>query len=135
MSLDKLQVYTKTSDYMCWLFPITTAFPKAQRFVLAQRIENTVLSIIECIIESNASRQKVPLIRQALTKLEVLQVLMRFAKDQRFVSLKQYEISSQRLAEIGRLLGGWMRQARQHESRSNPHAQSKPLGGQFGNPG
>ncbi len=96
-------------------------FPKAQRFVLAQRIENAVLSMMEFIIESNASRQREPLIRQALTKLELLQVLIRFAKDQHFLSLKQYEISSQRLTEIGRLLGGWMRQTRQHEPRSNPH--------------
>ncbi len=122
MSLKDLQVYTKTYDYMSWLFPATGQFPKAQRFVLAQRIENTVLSLLELIIEGNASRHKMPFIRQALTKLELLQVLIRFAKDQRFLSLKKYEISSYKLAEIGRLLGGWLRQASKVEKEGEVHA-------------
>jgi len=115
MSLNDFKVYTKTYDYMSWLFPITMGFPKSQRFVLAQRIENTVLSMLELIIEGNASREKVPCIHGALTKLEILQVLIRFAKDQRFLNLRTYEISSKQLAEIGRLLGGWLRKAMQDE--------------------
>jgi hypothetical protein len=102
MSLKDLHVYTKTYDYMNWLFPITIQFPK-----------NTVLSLLELIIEGNASRHKVPLIQQALVKLEILHVLLRFAKDQRFLNLKRYEVSSKKLVEIGRLLGGWLRQAKQ----------------------
>lgn len=43
-------------------------FPKSQRFVLAQRIENTLLSMLELIIEGNASRNKRPFIQGALTK-------------------------------------------------------------------
>jgi hypothetical protein len=113
MSLKDLHVYTKTYDYMNWLFPITMQFPKSQRFVLAQRIENTVLSLLELIIEGNVSRHKVPLIQQALVKLEILHILLRFAKDQRFLNLKRYEVSSKKLVEIGRLLGGWLRQAKQ----------------------
>lgn len=118
MSLQDFTVYTKTYDYMSWLFPITMAFPKSQRYVLAQRIEHTVLSMLELIIEGNASRQhKVPCIQGALIKLEVLQVLLRFAKDQRFLSLRKYEISSKQLTDIGRLLGGWLRKAMQAEGK------------------
>lgn len=111
MSLQDFKVYTKTYDYMNWLFPLTMRFPKSQRFVLAQRIENTALSILELIIEANARRHKPPCIQEALVKLELLQVLIRFAKDQQLLSLRKYETSSKHLAEIGRLLGGWLRQA------------------------
>ena len=120
MSLNDFKVYTKTYDYMNWLFPITMAFPKAQRFVLAQRIENTLLSLLELIIEGNANRHKVRFIRDALTKLELLQVLLRFAKDQRLLSLRRYETSSKHLTEIGRLLGGWLRQATADEGGEAP---------------
>lgn len=121
MSLDDLQVYTKTYDYLHWVFPITMGFPKAQRFVLAQRIENTLLAMLELIIEGNASRDKFPYIQGALVKLQLVQVFMRFAKDQRFISVKRYETSSVKLVELGRLLGGWLRQATHVHLENKPH--------------
>lgn len=121
MSLQDFTVYTKTYDYMNWLFPITMAFPKSQRFVLAQRMENTVLSMLELIIEGNASQNKLPYIQNALTKLELLQVLTRFAKDQRFLSLHKYEVASTKLTEIGRLLGGWLRKVRRDKKAGAEH--------------
>jgi hypothetical protein len=116
MSLQDFKVYTKTYDYMNWLFPITMKFPKSQRFVLAQRIENIMLIMLENIIEGNSSPHKLPCIQQALIKLEVLQVLVRFARDQHFLSLQKYEYSSQQMAEIGRLLGGWLRKVKREET-------------------
>jgi hypothetical protein len=95
-------------------------------FVLAQRIENTLLSLLELIIEGNANRHKVHFIRDALTKLELLQVLLRFAKDQRLLSLRRYETSSKYLAEIGRLLGGWLRQATADEGGETPRGALQP---------
>ncbi|SEH09080.1 diversity-generating retroelement protein Avd [Candidatus Venteria ishoeyi] len=115
MALQDFKVYIKTYDFMNWLFPVTQSFPKSQRFVAAQRIENTVLNILEAIIEGNAAEHKLPYVRRALTQLELLYVLLRFAKTQRWLDLKKYQTASEQLSHIERLLGGWLRACQKRE--------------------
>jgi len=110
--ISETKIYAKTYDFILWLFPQTLKFPKSHRFVLAQRIENTLLDFLECIIEANAEADKLPLLKKADVKLEKLRTLVRLSKDFKFMSLKAYEYAAGELEEIGRMLGGWIRQNR-----------------------
>lgn len=105
--LDDLIIYQKTCDFLLWLYPVVQKFPKSQRFVLGQRIENKTLDIAHSIIVSNAARDKTSHLRQASVELDELRSLIRLAKDLRFLSIKQYQIAAESLNEIGRLLSGW----------------------------
>ncbi|ODA44246.1 hypothetical protein THER_1014 [Thermodesulfovibrio sp. N1] len=42
-------------------------------------------------------------------KIEELKFLLRFAHERRYMSHKSYSHSSERLIEIGRILGGWIK--------------------------
>ena len=55
--LDDLIIYQKTYDFILWLHPVVNKFPKSQRFVLGQRIENKTLDFIHSMIVANAARQ------------------------------------------------------------------------------
>ncbi len=46
-------------------------------------------------------------LRQASIELDELRMLIRLAKDMRFLSVKHYGVAAEKLNEIGRLLSGW----------------------------
>ncbi len=46
-------IYTKMLETVLWLFEKVNTFPKKQRFVLGQQIENSALICLRFIIEAN----------------------------------------------------------------------------------
>ena len=44
------------------------------------------------------------------TELEVFRSLVRLSFRLKFISIKKYEILSRKVNEVGRLLGGWIKQ-------------------------
>lgn len=107
--LEDLVIFQKLYDFTLWFFPIVNKFPKQQRFVLGQRIENEILEIVELVAVANGETEKGRTLKTASAKLDLLRMLIRLAKDLRFVSVKQYGLASERLNEVGRLLTGLMR--------------------------
>ena len=43
-------IFTRTYDLLRWLIPLTVKFPRTQRFVLATRLQETVLRFQERLI-------------------------------------------------------------------------------------
>jgi four helix bundle protein len=107
--LDDLIIYQKTYDLILWFFPIINKFPKKQRFVLGQQIENELLEIIKDIISANNERNKTEILKRISVRLDTLRILVRLAKDLRFLSIKHYENAAVKINEIGKLLSGWMK--------------------------
>ena len=105
--LDDLVIYQKTYDFMLWLHPVVNKFPKNQRFVLGQKIENKTLDLIHSMIVANALRDKSAALRQASAELDELRILIRLSKDLHFVNVKQYGVAAEKMNEMGRLLFGW----------------------------
>lgn len=46
-------IYTKMLEVVLWLFEKVNTFPKKQRFILGQQIENSALLSLRYIIEAN----------------------------------------------------------------------------------
>ncbi len=105
--LDDLIIYQKIYDFILWLYPVVNKFPKSQRFVLGQRIENKTLDLIHSMIAANLERDKTAALKQASVELDELRILIRLSKDLRLVSVRQYGIAAEKTNEIGRLLSGW----------------------------
>jgi four helix bundle protein len=107
--LDQLTIFEKMYEFIRWLYPAVRKFPKAQRFVLGQQIENTALDILRGIIRANAEREKLPYLKRISIDLDTLRILLRLSKDLEFLSVRQYGFSAEKVNEVGKLLGGWMR--------------------------
>ena len=101
----------KMIQFVLWLIPAVEKFPQRQRFLLGDRIQTAGLDILEGLIEATYSREKAGLLREANTKMEVLRWLVRMAKDRQILTARQYEFSSEKLAECGKMVGGWRKQA------------------------
>ena len=102
-------IFTRTYDLIRWLLPVTVKFPRAQRFVLAERVQKTVLDFHEQIIEAGRSAQPGPLLRQADVTLTKLRFYLRLCRDLELLTMGQYEHVARLVNEVGRLLGGWLK--------------------------
>lgn len=109
--LNDLKIFTKLYDLILWLYPMVNKFPKAQRFVLGQRIENNALELLRLTIKANSSRYKCPILEEFSVELDQLRILIRLSKDFKFMSVNQYGYASGLINEIGKMLGGWIKSA------------------------
>lgn len=107
--LSELTILEKVYELILWLYPTVNKFPKSQRFVLGQRIETVSLGILEKIIAANQSRAKIAYLKKTSIELDTLRYLVRLSKDLHFISLRQYEFAAQKINEIGKMLGGWIK--------------------------
>ena len=105
--LKDLIIFQKAYDFLKWEHVLVAKYPKAEKFVLAQKTENAALELVSAIIEANFRHDKTAALPRVILALELLRIWVRLGFDLRFMSLKQYETGSRSLDEIGRLLGGW----------------------------
>ena len=102
-------IFTKIYDLSLWLIPHTLAFPKSQRGVLARQVQNQLFACYEALVDAGLSHEPVPHLHRADASLTKLRTYLRLCRDLRLLSLGQYGYACQRVAEVGRLLGGWFK--------------------------
>jgi hypothetical protein len=102
----------KCYQFLLWLVPAVEKFPKSQKFLLGDRIQNLALDIQEALIEATYSKNPAPHLAQANLRLEKLRYLFRLSHDLRHFDLRRYEFAARAVDEIGKLVGGWMKASR-----------------------
>lgn len=103
-------LFVKTYDFMLWLLPLTLKFPKAQRFLLAERLGKMTLDFYDLILEAVTDPQhQLENINRADRLLAKIRLYIRLSFDMECVSVGQYEHAARLVDELGRLLGGWKR--------------------------
>lgn len=110
--LQDLVIFQKVYDLILWMYPLINKFPKSQRFVLGQQLENTLLDILKGIIQANQERNKLEILKQVSIDLDKFRILYRLAKDLKFMSVKQYQFGAEKINEVGKILGGWTKSCR-----------------------
>ena len=115
-------IFTQTYDLLTWLLPHCEGFPKAQRFGVTQRLQDALLDFQEALFEANAQAGELRMqhLQAADADLNKLRLYLRLAQRWEWLNSGQYEHVSRRVADIGKLLGGWIRQTKASLSRANP---------------
>jgi hypothetical protein len=98
--------------FLTWLVPTLEKFPRAQRFLLGDRIEGAALDVLERLIEATYTRERRAMLQQANLGLEKLRHLMRLAHDLGYLDHRRYEHAARSLNETGRLVGAWIKSGR-----------------------
>ena len=108
---EQMIILTRTFDLLSWLLPKAERFPKLYRATVTQRLMNAVLDFQEALFEAQSqggsTRQKH--LRQADAALNKLRLYLRLAHSWHWLNDGQYRHVSAVVAELGRLLGGWMK--------------------------
>ena len=110
----EMVIFTQTYDLLKWLLPQCEDFPKIQRFGVTQRVQNVAMDFAEAIYAANAQHSQFRLdhLRRADAHLNSLRMYLRLAHDWGWLKSAQYQHVGRMVAEIGKLLGGWIRQTR-----------------------
>ena len=105
----ELTVITKTYDLILWSCNHTSKFPRNHRFVLGERIERNMYTLLETLIRAKYTKNRQRLLEEANLTLEILRFPMRLAKDLQCLKVQSYGFAARAIDEIGRLVGGWLR--------------------------
>ncbi|MGH7492675.1 MAG: four helix bundle protein [bacterium] len=87
-------ILTLTYDFLLYLIPQLTKFPRDQKFNLGDRIQNLAHDILDDFITayySGLSNEKIQRLRQANIKLERLRFSIRLSHDLKLLSNEKYE--------------------------------------------
>lgn len=106
-----LPIFHKTYSFIIVFSDYLGKFPKKDRFTLGARIENTALELLMLIMRANYGQAgvRVDFLNEGSITLDMLKVFVRLAKDKKALHPTQYLILEERLQEIGRMLGGWIK--------------------------
>jgi hypothetical protein len=109
---DELVILTRCFDLLAWLVPKCETFPKVHRYTVVQRLVDSALDFQELLFRarkaSSATRRQRLL--DADARLDQLRLYLRLAHHWLWLNDGQYEHVSRQVAELGRLLGGWIKQ-------------------------
>jgi len=108
--INEVSAITKTYDLIMWSIPHITKFPRSHRFVLGELIERNLYSILEDLIDAKYSKEKLLILRKTNIKLEKLRYQIRIAKDFKILPLNSYEFAAKSILDIGKEIGGWIKQ-------------------------
>lgn len=107
----EMVIFTRTYDLLHWLLPKSERFPKLYRSTVTQRLMDAVLNFQESLLEAQTYQDKIRLrhLKQADAHLNKVRLYLRLVHQWGWLSRSQYEHVSRMVAEIGRLLGGWIK--------------------------
>ena len=110
---EELVLLTRLADLLGWLLPKSEKFPRSYRFTLTQRMMDAALDCQEAVFAAQSHRgdARKASLRMADAALNCLRLYLRLAHRWHWLSDGQYEHVSEQVAEIGRLLGGWIKQS------------------------
>ncbi len=95
-----------------WLVPQLDKFPRLRRFTLGERLEQSLLDVLELLIEAAYTRTKQAALQRANLRLELARHLWRLAHEMEVVSNRRYAHGARLMDDLGRQVGGWLRSSR-----------------------
>ena len=111
----EVPIVAKMYDVVKWLLPQMAKLPRAHKFTLGDRITNLALEILQLLIDASFLRLKRHPLAEVNRKLTQLRYLLRLCRDLELWSLTRYEYIAREIDEVGRMLGGWLKQQGGHD--------------------
>lgn len=93
-------------------------FPKTSRYTLGNKIDSLFLGTIENIFIASylPIKEKMPWVIKASAKLDLLKFFLQISWEIKALDNKKFIVLSEKLNEIGRMLGGWQKHLQKETS-------------------
>ncbi|MCX6713700.1 MAG: diversity-generating retroelement protein Avd [Candidatus Vogelbacteria bacterium] len=101
----------KTYQLYELLYKCLASMPKRDRYALGLKIEQQTLDFFELIMLASAKTgsRKLLILQKADLKLRMLQLFVRLAQDIKVLPVKRYIELEEKLLELGKMIGGWLK--------------------------
>lgn len=86
--------------------------PKSIRYTVGHKIDALFVEIIENLFIASflPAHEKLPYLKKAATKLDLAQFFLQICWEVKGLEIKRYVHLATQLIEIGKMLGGWIKQ-------------------------
>lgn len=104
-------ILNKAYDFILYMLPKIEKIPRSHKFLIGDRIESGLLDVMDHLIRAFYAQHdtKVLQLKEVNIRLEQLRILIRLSHDQKFINHRIYGIISEKLNEIGKMCGGWLK--------------------------
>ena len=126
-SKETLIIQQKVYDMIMYAYPAIEQFPKSQKFSLAQDMKKCLDAIMRYVIAANKKYTKKTTLQELDIENEALKIYIRMAFELGYLPPKKYEIWSGMAVEVGKMIGGWIKAAR--DSQPLPGIDKQPDSG------
>ncbi len=125
---EKLELGEKLYDFALYMYPVFKRYPKSETHALAKETKKCITDMRRAINKANKSTTaRKSAMYDADLFLEDIRFHVRLAKDLHYIDLHRYGVICEKLAEIGKLLGGWIAWA-QAQGKTSTASPSKSHG-------
>ena len=98
-----------------WLDARVTDFPVAARHGVGAAVLDTALAALDALVVASYAppgSDRTAALHRANHRVALLRLLVRGARERHHLSIPQYEYAAEQLADLGRMIGGWLRHTR-----------------------
>ena len=109
MRARELAVVQKAYDLILWEVPLVTRLPVPYRAVLGDRMQTTLYTVLEKLVEARYDRpRRAALLREVNVELEKARYHLRLVCDLGLWDVRRREHGAKLVDEVGRQVGGWL---------------------------
>ena len=106
---EELKILQKIFDMMEYGYGALAQFPKSEKFALVTDIKRSMDTMLERSIEAQKKYYKKTTLQDLDVEIMKLKAYLRLSQNLGFLPMKKYEVWSDRVVEIGKMLGGWLK--------------------------
>lgn len=110
-----MKVVQKYVDMAKYVYVVLRNFPKSEKYTMAGDIRAALWeagSLLNRASDVPNRTRKMAILEKADERLADLRFLVRMGMEMEFVPFAKYENFSKMVAEVGRMLGGWLKTTR-----------------------
>ena len=106
---EELPIIQLTYDLILWYVPLLNRLPRDHKFLLGDRLIKGLYYLLEELILARYETEKLSRLEPLNGMLDLMRHQTRLLKDFALIDIRRYGQASQRLNDIGRELGGWIK--------------------------
>ena len=107
-----LPIYKTTYELLEAVTRKTRHFPRDFKYSLGDKIRNECVELVVFIYKANSTRDKAEFLTQILERVQVIELLMRLARDMRLINVQGFSEIVEVTDSLGRQAQGWLNASR-----------------------
>ena len=104
-----MAILQKIFDMMEYGYQALAQFPKSEKYALATDIKHCMNVMLERAIEAQKRYFKKTTLQELDVEVAKIKAYLRLSMNLGFLPMKKYEIWADKVVEIGKMLGGWLK--------------------------
>ena len=115
---EEFKTLEKLSDMIEYAYPILAQFPKSEKFTLVADIKHIMLDALRYCVKVGKKKSKKTALYDLDVEIATLKRFIRLSYNLKYISMHHYKVWSEKITEIGRMIGGMIRAENQEPHKS-----------------